>query len=61
MKEKPSVPVFGKMRVITEEGLDRICEELERRERAGEKPWTAEDHRRMREEVFGGSENNTTK
>jgi hypothetical protein len=54
MKEKqPSV--FGKMRVLTEDGIDAVCRDIERRERAGEKPWTAEDHRRLRQEVYGSN------
>jgi hypothetical protein len=56
--EKPSL--WGKMTVRTEAGIDAICRDLERRKRAGEKTWTAEDHRRMREEVFGKPNNNTT-
>ena len=51
MTKKPSV--WGKMVVHTEAGLDEICRDIERRERAGEKFPTVEDHRRVREEVFG--------
>ena len=61
MKEKPrKTSVWGRMVVHTEDGIDKICKEIEHRERAGEKPWTVEDHRRLREEVFGKPENNTT-
>jgi hypothetical protein len=61
MKEKrEKTSVWGKMILRTEAGLDEICKQLERRER-GEKPWTAEDHRRLRKEVFGKPRNDNIK
>jgi hypothetical protein len=52
--KQPSV--FGLMSVLTEAGIDKICEDLERSKRAGEKVWTVADHRRLREEVYGSHE-----
>jgi hypothetical protein len=57
---KSPVSVWGLMRVHTEAGLDQICRDIERRARAGEKFFTAEDHRRLREEVFGEPDKGST-
>jgi len=52
--KKPSV--FGKMTVHTEAGIDQICRDIERRQRAGEKPFDVEDHRKMREKIWNPEE-----
>jgi hypothetical protein len=57
MKDKPDKPsVFGKMVVHAEAGLDQICRDIERRKRAGEKFPTPEDHRRLRQKIYGKPE-----
>jgi len=55
MTEKPRKPpsVWGLMTVHTEQGLDQICRQLEKRKARGEKLPTVEDHRRAREKLYG--------
>jgi hypothetical protein len=51
MKEKPRKPGKRPFFVHTEEGLDRIAADLERRQAAGETLPTAEKIKRERDEV----------